>query len=63
LVHQEIYFQPKNTKATLPAQRNCPVAEVDAMDLEMEEDDMMDDDTTMDDGNTETVPTPVPKFK
>jgi hypothetical protein len=36
---------------------------VDAMDSELEEDDLMDDDTTMDDGNAETVPTPVPKLK
>jgi hypothetical protein len=68
LVHREIYFKPKNSKATLPAQRTCPVAlmvgaEVDAMDSELEEDDLMDDDTTMDDGNAETVPTPVPKLK
>jgi hypothetical protein len=68
LVHREIYFKPKNSKATLPAQTTCPVAlmagaEVDAMDSEPEEDDLMDDDTTMDDGNAETVPTPVPKLK
>jgi hypothetical protein len=68
LVHREIYFKPKNSKATLPAQRTCPVAlmagaEVDAMDSEPEEDDLMDDDTTMDDGNAETVPTPAPKLK
>ena len=37
--------------------------EVDAMDFESEEDDMMDDYTTMDDGNAETIPTPVPKLK
>jgi hypothetical protein len=68
LVHREIYFKPKNSKATLPAQRTCPVAlmagaEVDLMDSEPEEDDLMDDDTTMDNGNAETVPTPVPKLK
>jgi hypothetical protein len=39
LVHREIYFKPKNSKATLPAQRTCPVAlmagaEVDVMDSE-----------------------------
>jgi hypothetical protein len=39
LVHREIYFKPKNSKATLPAQRTYPVAlmagaEVDAMDSE-----------------------------
>jgi hypothetical protein len=68
LVHREIYFKPKNSKATLPAQRTCPVAlmagaEVDVMDSEPEEDDLMGDDTTMDDGNAETVPTPAPKLK
>jgi hypothetical protein len=55
LVHREIYFKPKNSMATLAAQRTCSlafmaVAEVDAMNSEPEEDDMMDDDTTMDDG-------------
>jgi hypothetical protein len=68
LVHREIYFKPKNSKETLPAQRTCPVAlmvgaEVDVMDFEPEEDDLMDDDMTMDDVNAETVPTPVPKLK
>jgi RNA-binding protein 8A len=38
-------------------------AEVDAVDFELEEDDLMDDDTTMDDGNADVVPTPVPKLK
>jgi hypothetical protein len=37
-------------------------AEVDAMDSEPEEDDLMDDDMTMDDGNAKTIPTPVPKL-
>jgi hypothetical protein len=37
--------------------------EVDAIDSELEEDDLMDDDMTMDDGNAETVATLVPKFK
>jgi hypothetical protein len=36
--------------------------EVDAMDSESEEDDMMNDDTTMDDGNTDIFPTLAPKF-
>ena len=68
LVDREIYFKPKNSKATLPAQTTCPLAlmagtEVDAMDFDLEEDDLMDDDTTMDDGNANVVPTPVPKFK
>ena len=68
LVHQEIYFKPKNSKATLPAQRTNPIAfmagaEVDVMDSEPEEDDLMGNDTTMDDGNAETVPTPTPKLK
>jgi hypothetical protein len=68
LVHREIYFKPKNSKATLPAQRTCPVAfmvvaEVDVMDSKPEEDDMIVDDTTMDDGNAETLPTPAPKLK
>ena len=36
---------------------------VDAMDSELEEDDLMDDDTTMDDGNADNVPTPAPKLK
>jgi hypothetical protein len=68
LVHREIYFKPKNSKATLPAQRTCPVAfmagaEVDVMNSEPEEDDLMGDDTTMDDGNAETLPTPAPKLK
>jgi hypothetical protein len=39
LVHREIYFKPKNSKATLPAQRTCPVAfmadaQVDVMNSE-----------------------------
>jgi hypothetical protein len=38
-------------------------AEVDAMDSELKEDDLMDDDTTMDDGNAETVLTHAPKLK
>ena len=68
LVHQEIYFKPKNSKVTLPTQRTCPIAlmadtEVDVMDSEPEEDDLIDDDMTMDDGNVETVPTPAPKLK
>jgi hypothetical protein len=68
LVHREIYFKPKNSMATLAAQRTCPlafmvVAEVDAMNSEPEEDDLMDDDTTMDDGNAENLPTPAPKLK
>jgi hypothetical protein len=68
LVHREIYFKPNNSKATPPAQTTCPPAlmtgaEVDAIDFEPEEDDMMDDDTTMDDGNADVVPTPVPKLK
>jgi RNA-binding protein 8A len=37
--------------------------EIDAVDFESEEDDFMDDDTTMDDGNTDIVPTPAPKLK
>ena len=61
LVHQEIYFKPKNSKATLPTQRTYPVAlmvgpEVDVMDFEPEEYDLMDDDMTMDDGNADIVP-------
>lgn len=68
LVHREIYFKPNNSKATLPTQKTCLVAliadtEVDVMDSELEEDDLMGDDMTMDDGNVETIPTPVPKFK
>jgi hypothetical protein len=68
LVHREIYFKPKNSKATLPAQTNClPAlmagAEVDAIDFKPEEDDLMDDDTTMDDGNADIFPTPSPKLK
>jgi hypothetical protein len=50
LVHREIYFKPKNSKATLPTQRTCPVAfmagaEVVVMNSEPEEDDLMGDDT------------------
>jgi hypothetical protein len=68
LVHREIYFKPKNLKATLPAQTTSPLAlmpdaEVDSIDFELEEDDLMDDDTTMDDGNADVVPTPTPKLK
>ena len=33
------------------------------MDFELEEDDMMDDDLTMDDGNASVLPTPMPKLK
>jgi hypothetical protein len=68
LVHREIYFKPKNSKATLPIQRTFPVAfmagiEVDFMNSEPEEDDLMGDDMAMDDGNEETLPTVVPKLK
>jgi hypothetical protein len=68
LVHREIYFKPKNSKATLPTQTTCPPAlmvgvEVDAIDFEPEEDDLMDDETKMDDGNANVVPTPTPKLK
>jgi hypothetical protein len=68
LVHGEIYFKQNNSKATLPTQRTYPVAfmvgvEVDVMKSEPEEDDLIGDDTTMDDGNTKTLPTSVPKFK
>jgi hypothetical protein len=68
LVNREIYFKPKNSKETLPAQRTCPVAfmavaEVDVMNSELEEDDVMGDDTTMDDGNAENIPTHAPKLK
>ena len=37
--------------------------EVDAVDFDPEEDDLMDDDTTMDDGNADVVPTSTPKLK
>jgi len=37
--------------------------EVDAIDFKPEEDDLMDDDMTMDDGNAESVPTSAPKLK
>ena len=52
LVHQEIYFKPKNSKATLPAQRTCPVAfmvgaQFDVMNSEPKEDDLMADDMAM----------------
>ena len=33
------------------------------MNFEPKEDDLMDDDTTMDDGNADTLPTPAPKLK
>jgi hypothetical protein len=39
------------------------ITEFDAMNSEPEEDDLMDDDTAMDDGNTENLPTPMPKLK
>jgi hypothetical protein len=68
LVHREIYFKPKNSKATPLAQTAClPAlmvgAEVDAVDFEPRKADLMDDDTTMDDGNADVVPTPTPKLK
>jgi hypothetical protein len=68
LVHQERYFKPKNSIATLAGQRTCPVAviaivEVDAMNSELEEDDLMDDDMTMDDGSAENLPTLTHKLK
>jgi len=68
LVHREIYFKPNNSKATLLTQTTrsvalMPDAEFDAMDSELEEDDLMDDDTKMDDGNAETVPILTPKLK
>jgi hypothetical protein len=67
-VHREIYFNPKNSKATLLAQRTYPPAlmvgpEDDAVNFKLKEDDPIDDDTTMDDGNVDGVPTPVPKLK
>jgi RNA-binding protein 8A len=37
--------------------------EVDAMDSEPEEDDLMEDDMTMDDGNAKIFPTLAPKLK
>jgi hypothetical protein len=37
--------------------------EVDAVYFKSEEDDLMDDDTTMDDVNVGVVPTPSPKLK
>jgi RNA-binding protein 8A len=68
LVCREIYFKPKNSKATPPTQTTCPLAlmanaEVDADDFESEEDDLMDGDKTMDDGNVDIVPTSAPKLK
>ena len=68
LLHREIYFKPKNSKETLPSQRTCALAlmagaEVDVMNSELEEDDLMGDDMTMDDGNEKTLPTPAPKLK
>jgi hypothetical protein len=39
------------------------VVELYAMNSKQEEDDLMDDDTTMDDGNAENIPTPGPKLK
>jgi hypothetical protein len=67
-VHREIYFKPKNSKATLPAQNARPPAlmastEVDAVDFEPEEYDLMDDDMAMDDGNVDVFPTLTPKLK
>jgi hypothetical protein len=67
-VQREIYFKPKNSKQTRPAQTTfLPTLmageEVDAVDLEPEEDDMMDDDIEMDDGNVDIFPIPVPKLK
>ena len=52
----------------MPAQRTYPVAfmvvaEVDAMNSRLEEDDLMGDDTEMDDGNAENLPTPATKLK
>jgi hypothetical protein len=38
-------------------------AKVDVMDFKLEEDDLIDDDTTMDDGNAKIVPTHVLKLK
>jgi hypothetical protein len=68
LVHREIYFKQKNSNETLYAQTTfqlalIPGADVDAMDFELEEDDLMDDDMTMDHGNVETGPTTTPKLK
>jgi hypothetical protein len=68
LVHREIYFKIKKSIATLDGQRTCRVvviaiAEVDAMNSELKEDDLMGHDTTMDDGNEENLPTPSPKLK
>ena len=68
LVHQEIYFKPKNSKATLPTHRTWPlsfmvVPEVDVMNFEQEVDDLVGDDTTMNDGNAENLPTPSAKLK
>jgi hypothetical protein len=54
--------------ATLVAQRTCKVAvmvvaEVHAINSKSEEDDLMDDDMTMNDGNAENIPTPGHKLK
>jgi hypothetical protein len=38
-------------------------AEVDAVNFKPGEEDLMDDDTTMDDGNSNVVPTHMPKLK
>ena len=62
-----MYFKPKNSKANPPTQTTPPAlmfsTEVDAVDFKLEEDDLMDDDMTMDDGNANVVPTSVPKLK
>jgi len=66
--YTEIYFNPKQFMATVISQRTCPlafmaVAKVDAMNSEPEEDDLMDNDTSMDDGNAKNLSTHAPKFK
>ena len=68
LVHREIYFKPKNSKATPLAQIACPPTlmvglEFDVIKFNPGEDDLMNDDTTMDDGNAYVVPTPGKKLK
>jgi hypothetical protein len=68
LVHRDIYFKPKNSKANLPAHRTCPVAfmvvaEVDVMNSELEEHDLMGDDMAIDAGNAKNLPTLAPKLK
>jgi RNA-binding protein 8A len=59
-----VYPSPApNFKDFVEKHKRMVGTEFDAIDFEPEEDDLMDDDTTMDDGNADIFPTTAPKLK